>query len=91
MRLHVKTGHAEQPFTCSVCQLQFKRNDGRQVVEELNNTLEEADLRIVPHVHWAVQHGARRELSNDTDVVVLLIRFAPTWMCQGTVLFYNVN
>lgn len=56
-----------------------------RVVEELNRALEEADLRIVPHVHWAMRNGSRRVLvlSNDTDVVVLLLRFVELFLNQG--------
>jgi DTW domain-containing protein YfiP len=58
-----------------------------RVLPELNNMLEEADLQIVPHVNWAVQNGAKRVvvLSNDTDVVALLLRFMSHWKSAGYV------
>ncbi|MGH0161150.1 UNVERIFIED_CONTAM: hypothetical protein FKN15_040624 [Acipenser sinensis] len=41
--------------------------------------IEEADQCIVPHANWAVEHGVQRVviLSNDTDVVVLMLRLGP--------------
>ena len=66
--------------------LLFSRGGGeKQPLHELSNTLEEADLRIVPHVDWAVKHGAKRivVLSKLTDVIILLLRFVATWLSQG--------
>ena len=42
--------------------------------EDLQMWLEEADVRVIPHIHKAVSNGVERVvvLSNDTDVVVLL-------------------
>ena len=43
--------------------------------EDLQMCLEEADVRVIPHIHKAVSNGVERVvvLSNDTDVVVLLL------------------
>ena len=51
--------------------------EGELIVSELNLYCEEADTRIVLHVYWATKNGATRIVivSNDTDVVVLLLRF----------------
>ena len=42
--------------------------------EDLQMWLEEADIRVIPHIHKAVSNGVKlvMVLSNDTDVVVLL-------------------
>ena len=42
--------------------------------EDLQMWLEEADVRLIPHIHKAVSNGVEQVavLSNDTDVVVLL-------------------
>lgn len=43
----------------------------------LNNWQEEADCRIINHVHWAVRRGCKRVvvMSNDTDTVILLLHY----------------
>ena len=43
----------------------------------LYNWQEEADCRVIAHVHWAVRRGCEREVvkSNDTDTVVLLLHY----------------
>lgn len=45
------------------------------VIEELSNTLGETDHCVVSHVEWAVQNGSKKAivLSNDTDVILLLL------------------
>lgn len=47
------------------------------IVQELNSKLEEGDLCVVPHVERAVRNGSNRVivLSNDTDVVIVRLRF----------------
>ena len=42
--------------------------------EDLQMWLEEADVRVIPHIHKAVSNGVERVvvLSYDADVVVLL-------------------
>lgn len=60
--------------------------DGKEtVLPDLALSCEEADTRIVPHVNWAIRNGAKRVvvLSNDTDVVVLLLRFMANFMSHG--------
>ena len=43
----------------------------------LNNWQEEADCRIISHVHWTVETGCHRVVvvSNDTDTVILLLHY----------------
>lgn len=55
------------------------------IVQELNRRLEEADLRVVPHVEWAVRNSSNRVivLSNDTDVIIVLLRFVALFISQG--------
>ena len=46
------------------------------ILTELELPIEEADLRIIPHVQYAIKQGNLRVIvtSNDIDVVVLLIQ-----------------
>ena len=48
-------------------------------IEALTCCVEEADDRLVLHCAWEVDHGNSRLLviSNDTDTIVLLLRFIP--------------
>ncbi len=54
-----------------------KTSVGVTEVQELTSWLEEAHCRIVPHCWWAVKGGFQRVvfISNDTDTVVLLLRY----------------
>ena len=47
------------------------------ILTEFELPIEEADLRIIPHVQYAIKEGNLRVTvtSNDTDVVVLLIHY----------------
>ena len=50
--------------------------DGSEAIRnKLNSNLEEADLRIMPHVYDSVVSGTKSVvvLSNDTDVITLLL------------------
>ena len=53
--------------------------------EDLASNLEEADVRIIPHLHTAVMHGCKRAivLSNDTDVFALLLYYIHEFMSNG--------
>lgn len=52
---------------------------------ELKNFIEEADYRLVPHVNWTAQHNTKRVvlLSNDTDVIVIMLRYFETFKSNG--------
>ena len=54
---------------------------------ELASDLEEADMRIIPHINWQLLNfpGCTEVLveSNDTDVVVLLIFYFRSFMVAG--------
>ena len=63
-------------------------------ISEFELTIEEADVRLVPHAIHATQTGAKRLviLSGDTDVMVLALYFntnlktnglSELWMCAG--------
>ena len=63
------------------------------ILTELELPIEEADLRIIPHVQHAIKQGNLRVIvtSNDTDVVVLLIHYYKVfqsinelWIYYGT-------
>ena len=52
---------------------------------ELNSKIEEADQRLIPHIHYSISQGAKRSvvISNDTDVFVLLINYLPDFLGLG--------
>ena len=54
-------------------------------IDELNSDLEEADLRLILHILYAVKQGSKRivVLSNDTDVLVLLLHFMEKFRKKG--------
>ena len=54
-------------------------------IGELMLDIEEADMRLMPHMLHAVQDGAKRVvcLSNDTDVIVLSLHHFPTLRQNG--------
>ncbi len=62
----------------------FEQPEGRHTgdIAGLSGWLEEADARIIPHTNWTVEKGCERVvvLSNDTDSVVLLLRYMEYFM-----------
>jgi len=54
---------------------------------ELDSTLEEADVRIMPHVLHVIRTGIKRivVLSSETDVLVLLLHFSQIFKTHGMV------
>lgn len=46
-------------------------------LRDLDTTIEEADVRIIPHARHAVENGTKRVviISNDTDVVILALHY----------------
>ena len=50
----------------------------------------EADMRIIPHIYWALQNGYDSfvALTNDTDLLVLLLRYATTFLQMGLKTLY---
>ena len=52
---------------------------------ELHSSIEEADCRLIPHVHNAVQCQSKRVLilSNDTDVVLYTLAYHDIYEQQG--------
>ena len=58
-------------------------NDGNNVqVNELYSNLEEADLRLIPHIHHAIIQGIQRVLvvSNGTHVFALVLYCTPEFV-----------
>ena len=55
------------------------------IVPELYSKIEEADQRLIPHIHYSVSQGAKRSavISNNTDVFALLIHYLPDFLCLG--------
>ena len=61
--------------------------DGNQLKrQDLDSELEEADVRIVPHIAKAVLNGRKRivVLSNDTDVFILLLYYIHNLFSKST-------
>ena len=54
-------------------------------VEALTLRIEESDMRIIPHIKWALINGAENimVLSNDTDVLALLLYYLSTYKEYG--------
>ena len=52
---------------------------------EFNSKIEEADHRLIPHIHYSISHGAKESVvvSNDTDVFALLIHYLPDFLGLG--------
>ena len=53
--------------------------------EDLTNQLEEADVRIIPHIEKAIKNESKRivVLSNDTDVFALLLHYSHSFFALG--------
>ncbi len=64
----------------------YEQPGGTKVdLPELSDWLEEADSRLIPHTNWAINRGCKRivVLSNDTDSIVLLLRYAHFFTSNG--------
>lgn len=62
------------------------RPDGEFVTrDELTSCLEEADIRLIPHVYHAIINGHTKiiVISNDTDVFVLLLFYMAQYYTNG--------
>ena len=55
------------------------------IVPELNSKIEEADQRLIPHIHYSISQGAKRSvvISNDTDASASLIHYLPDFLGLG--------
>ena len=58
---------------------------GQEVAIGLTAVVEEADMRIIPHVMESIKRGNRRivVLANDTDVLILLLRYMDKFIDEG--------
>ena len=64
----------------------FSRNSSEWVeIPSLKSSIEEADHRVIPHIRWCLQEGCKDcvIISNDTDVLVLLLHFYGTFSLMG--------
>ena len=63
----------------------ISRDKKSVIVPELNSKIEEADQRLIPHIHYSITQGAERPvvISNDTDVLALLIHYLPDFLSLG--------
>ena len=50
-----------------------------------NSKIEEADQRLIPHIHYSISQGAKQSavISNDTDAFALLIHYLPDFLDLG--------
>ena len=51
--------------------------------EELNHDIEEADVRIIPHILYTIKAERIVILSNDTDVLVLVLHYTDKFLRKG--------
>ena len=51
----------------------------------LNSKIEEADQRLIPHIHYSISQGCKQSavISNDTNVFTLLIHYLPDFLDLG--------
>ena len=52
---------------------------------DLDNHIEEADMRIIPHIVKSIESGLKNVVvvSNDTDIYVLLLHYTPQFIKSG--------
>ncbi len=64
---------------------QLKRftNGEAHSLMELKNSIEEADFRLVPYVNWVAHHNILTSVSNDTDVIAIMLRYIETFKPNG--------
>ena len=61
------------------------KNGYRTQLNDLNSNIEEADLRLVPHIQHAIEQGKQRVViaSNDTDVFALVLYYTEKFLTDG--------
>ena len=54
-------------------------------IHSLKSNIEEADHRLIPHIQWSLQEGHKNfaVISNDTDVLVLLLHYCKIFLRMG--------
>ena len=54
-------------------------------IDDLNSDIEEADHRLIPHIEWSLHIGHNNivVISNDTDVLVLLVHYFKIFSRMG--------
>ena len=52
---------------------------------DLDNHIEEADMRIIPYIVKSIESGLKNVVvvSNDTDIYVLLLHYTPQFIKSG--------
>ena len=80
----VLSGYVSSSNDIVVC-MKIENNGNNVQVNELNSFLEEADLRLIPHIHHAIIQGIQRVLvvSYDTDVFALVLYYTPEFVDLG--------
>ena len=60
-------------------------SDGQEVDIGLSLYVEEADMRIIPHMMSSIRKGNKRiiVLANDTDVVIMILRYVDKFIEEG--------
>ena len=90
LRAHIKQFSESQCTTCFIVSatlldgniIPCQKLNPPEVISELNQDIEEADIRLLPHAKQAVENGTEKMviLSNDTDVMVGFI-----YHCQNLI------
>ena len=78
--------HELKEMQCVEIQINEQTGDSKEIViEELCSMLEEADTRIIPHLYYDASKGHKRfvVVSNDTDVVVLILFYTHLLLSKG--------
>ena len=63
----------------------FNKNNDNVAINSLASNIEEADQRLIQHIYWAAKKGKSTfvVISNDTDVLVLLIHYFKKFKSVG--------
>ena len=63
----------------------FNQNNDNVAINSLASNIEEADQRLIQHIYWAAKKGKSTfvVISNDTDVLVLLIHYVKKFKNVG--------
>ena len=61
------------------------RCNSKDEIPQLNLNIEDSDQRLIPHIHWSLQGGHKHivVVSNDRDVLVLLIHYYKKFLRMG--------
>ena len=77
--------HEKNIKDCIEYRFETDWNDIEIFIEKLRSGMEEADIRLILHISYCIQKGFTRIIiiSNDTDVVVLVLYYVPLFKRKG--------